>query len=156
MFRKTFVMAAVSSLILTGCQSLTSSDESEKSLDLKIVHINDHHSHLNADTGVDLMLGGEKTRVAVGGFPSVVAEIKELTNTDQPVVKIHAGDAMTGDLFYTLFQGEADAALMNEACFDVFTLGNHEFDDGDAGLVQFLDWLKADKNCSNRCYLCQC
>ncbi|BFM51374.1 NAD nucleotidase [Marinomonas sp. THO17] len=148
MLRKTFVMAAASSLILTGCQSLTSSDESEKSLDLKIVHINDHHSHLNADTGVDLMLGGDKTRVAVGGFPSVVAEIKALTNTDQPVVKIHAGDAMTGDLFYTLFQGEADAALMNEACFDIFTLGNHEFDDGDAGLVQFLDWLNADENCT--------
>src|SRR5690606_29113702 len=33
------------------------------------------------------------------------------------------------------------AAAMNEVCFDVFELGNHEFDDGDDGLAQFLDWL---------------
>ncbi|ADZ92033.1 NAD nucleotidase [Marinomonas mediterranea] len=148
MLRKTFVTAAAASLFLTGCQSLSSTSKPNEPLDLKIVHINDHHSHLTADKGVDLTLGGKKTRVAVGGFPSVVTEIDEITSVDTPVVKIHAGDAITGDLYYTLFKGEADAALMNEACFDVFTLGNHEFDAGDEGLVKFLDWLNSDPNCT--------
>ncbi|TXR53881.1 NAD nucleotidase [Reinekea thalattae] len=147
MLRTTFATAAAASLLVTGCQMFTATPEPTQPLELKIVHINDHHSHLSASSG-DLILGGESTRVSVGGFPAVVTKINELTNTSAPVVKIHAGDAITGDLFYTLFKGEADAALMNEACFDIFTLGNHEFDDGDAGLARFLDWLNSDADCS--------
>ncbi|MCG8511448.1 MAG: NAD nucleotidase [Rhodospirillales bacterium] len=112
-------------------------------LDLKILHINDHHSHLQPDGRMDLKLGGERTRVRAGGFPSAVALFDSLSAGQSNVLKLHAGDAITGDLFYTLFKGEADAALMNEVCFDAFTLGNHEFDDGDAGLVRFLDFLKS-------------
>lgn len=110
-------------------------------LELKIVHINDHHSHLQPDTGTDLTLGGEGTRVVMGGFPRVVTKINELASSSNNVLKLHAGDAITGDLYYTLFKGEADAALMNEVCFDAFALGNHEFDNGDAGLKTFLDYL---------------
>ncbi|NNC78964.1 MAG: NAD nucleotidase [Acidimicrobiales bacterium] len=110
--------------------------------ELKIIHINDHHSHLNPDSG-DLDLGGASTRVSLGGFPSVVTKMKELEVTADNVVKVHAGDAITGTLFYSLFKGEADAAMMNEICFDIFELGNHEFDDGDEGLVNFLDFLEA-------------
>jgi len=40
--------------------------------------------------------------------------------------------------------GEADATLMNTVCFDAFTLGNHEFDKGDAGLKQFIGYLHKD------------
>ncbi|MFT2111842.1 NAD nucleotidase [Marinomonas sp. 2405UD68-3] len=145
MLKSSFAVATIASLGLVGCASIPGSTNP---LDLKIVHINDHHSHLTPDKGVDLKLGGDKTRVAVGGFPSVVTKINELTSTHGPVIKVHAGDAITGDLFYTLFKGKADAALMNEVCFDVFTLGNHEFDAGDAGLVTFLDWLKEDPTCS--------
>ncbi len=114
------------------------------SLDLTILHINDHHSHLDPGSA-DLVLGGEETRVSVGGFPSVVAKFDELeaAHAGDNVVKVHAGDAITGTLFYSLFSGEADAALMNEVCFDLFELGNHEFDDGDAGLADFLDFLAA-------------
>ena len=45
--------------------------------------------------------------------------------------------------FFTLFKGETAAALMNEVCFDAFVLGNHEFNEGDAGLAKFLDFLNA-------------
>ncbi len=114
------------------------------SLDLTILHINDHHSHLDPDSA-DLMLGGEETRVSIGGFPNVVAKMNELTDAaDGYVAKVHAGDAITGTLFYSLFGGEADAAMMNQACFDVFALGNHEFDDSDEGLAQFLGFLADD------------
>ena len=49
------------------------------------------------------------------------------------VLKLHAGDAITGTSFYTLFKGKADAELMSHACFDALEVGNHEFDDGDKG-----------------------
>jgi 5'-nucleotidase/UDP-sugar diphosphatase len=113
--------------------------------ELKIVHINDHHSHLKPDERMSLNLGGKSTRVKSGGMPSVVAKIKDLQNKNHNLLKLHAGDAVSGSLFFTLFKGEADAALMNEVCFDAFALGNHEFNEGDAGLAKFLDFLKSDK-----------
>ena len=104
---------------------------------MKILHINDHHSHLEED-GTTLTLDGMDTDVVYGGFPRVVSKINTLSQSSDSVLKLHAGDAVTGTLFYTLFKGEADAAMMNQVCFDAFALGNHEFDDGDAGLVDFL------------------
>lgn len=129
-----------SSTDLAGC---------EPDFELTVLHVNDHHSHLDPDSG-DLELPGGETRVSIGGFPSVVAKIDELAeeNADGNVVKIHAGDAITGTLFFSLFEGEADAALMNEACFDIFALGNHEFDNGDQGLANFLRDLRSGPDCS--------
>ena len=109
---------------------------------LKILHINDHHSHLDAE-GTTLTLAGEETSVEYGGFTRVVSKMRELEQQSDSALKLHAGDAITGTLFFTLFEGEADAALMNEVCFDAFALGNHEFDKGDAGLRDFLDDLAA-------------
>jgi len=132
-----------SNTTLENCDSSFQSD-----FDLTILHINDHHSHLTPDSG-DLELPGGETRVSIGGFPSVVAKLDELSeaNADGNVVKIHAGDAITGTLFFSLFEGEADAALMNEACFDIFALGNHEFDNGDQGLADFLGHLNSSDSC---------
>jgi 5'-nucleotidase len=110
---------------------------------LDVIHINDHHSRLTADTVVLQVPGGTAT-FPRGGFPRVVAAIDWLRDglgPDANVVTAHAGDALTGSLYYTLFAGEADAALMNEVCFDLFTLGNHEFDAGDQALADFLDML---------------
>ena len=108
---------------------------------LTILHINDHHSHLRADGRMSLNIGGNNTRVRSGGFPAIVSTFDKLSEGKSNVLRLHAGDAITGDLYYTLFKGEADAALMNEVCFDAFALGNHEFDNGDAGLANFLDFL---------------
>lgn len=121
--------------------------EDDDSLTVNLLHINDHHSHLEEDgADVDLGTSGGAFDYAFGGFPRVAAKIAELESSVENPVKIHAGDAITGTLYYTLFKGEADAELMNDVCFDMFALGNHEFDDSDAGLAQFLDWL-AEGDC---------
>ena len=116
--------------------------------DLNIFHMNDHHSNLQPDD-IEFTVGDVTTETELGGFPRVVAKFEELeaANAGENNLKLHAGDAITGTLFYTLFGGEADAALMNEVCFDAFALGNHEFDGGDAGLVTFLDFL-AEGDCN--------
>jgi len=81
--------------------------------------------------------------VDAGGFARVTAAIAELAGQSPNVLKLHAGDAITGTLYFNRAgtDGEADAALMNTVCFDAFTLGNHEFDKGDTGLKGFLDLL---------------
>ena len=128
------------SILKFGCASLFMLGAANAE-QLTILHINDHHSHLRADGRMSLKIGGEKTRVRSGGFPAIVSTFKNLSEGKNNLLKLHAGDAITGDLYYTLFKGEADAALMNEVCFDAFAIGNHEFDDGDAGLAKFLDFL---------------
>ncbi len=124
--------------------------DADKAIDfsLTLLHINDHHSHLEPDTGANLTFNDVSTRVEMGGFPRVAKLMKQFTAENKNVVKIHAGDAITGTLFYTLFNGEADAALMNDICFDFFALGNHEFDSSDAGLKVFLDHLAGSDSCA--------
>ncbi|MBN7796580.1 NAD nucleotidase [Parahaliea mediterranea] len=122
-------------------------------LDLTILHINDHHSHIPAErfdfdvSGLGLSAATEagepvaEVEVTYGGFPMMVTLFDQLAADSEHVLKLHAGDAITGTLYYSLFNGSADADVMNQICFDAFALGNHEFDDGDSGLAAFLDEL---------------
>lgn len=111
---------------------------------LTILHINDHHSHLDAESMPLLLHTGsqrEMVNVERGGWPRVVTAFRELAAPATNVITMHSGDASTGDLYYTLSEGQADAALMNTVCFDSFTLGNHEFDNTDAGVEKLMGFL---------------
>ncbi|PIY27593.1 MAG: bifunctional metallophosphatase/5'-nucleotidase [Comamonadaceae bacterium CG_4_9_14_3_um_filter_60_33] len=129
---------AVLGLTLSGCGG--NDEPSFKPLELNIAHINDHHSQLEAFTATELTLDGVATQVELGGFARQTAMFKSVANTKN-LLKLHAGDAITGSLYYTFFKGEADAQMMNSICFDAFTPGNHEFDDSDTVLKGFLDEL---------------
>jgi len=134
-------------------------DESHEGFELTILHTNDHHSHLKADNfsfdvsdlGLSAMNASGKpvseVVLSYGGYPLLTQAFsnyeRKLQWQHKNYVKVHAGDAITGSLYYTLFKGEADAAMMNEICFDVFAVGNHEFDDGDQGLANFLTALNS-------------
>lgn len=133
-------------IALVGCNSddndtvNNDTDTSASPLSLNVLHINDHHSHLEGDSQ-SLTIAGQETEFSAGGFPRVAAKIAERELTLDNVLKLHAGDAITGTLYFTAYEGEADADLMNLVCFDAFALGNHEFDRGDEGLKKFLDFL---------------
>ena len=122
--------------------------EQGKPLELTILHINDHHSTLESRSKTLKLSAGGTAAVDVavdaGGFPRVTAAIAELAAKSPNVLKLHAGDALTGTLYFNRAgaDGEADAAMINTVCFDAFTLGNHEFDKGDTGLKGFLDLLR--------------
>ena len=142
-------------LALAGCSAPEAPGPVEaEPFRLTILHMNDHHSHLEPhvlDFDVsDLPLAASpadgRLPVAYGGFPLLTSLAKARTDAHDHVLTLHAGDAITGTLYYTLFEGEADAAMMNGICFDAFALGNHEFDHGDTGLARFLDFL-VDGSC---------
>ena len=113
-----------------------------KAIELNIAHINDHHSQLDPIAAQTLKLDGVDTQVDLGGFACQTTVFKSLAGTPN-LLKLHAGDAITGTLYYTFFKGKADAQMMNSICFDAFVSGNHEFDDGDVGLKKFLDFLRS-------------
>lgn len=139
-------LALAAAGLLSACGG---SDDDGQPLDVTILHINDHHSTLESRSkDLQLSTGGAapvKVTVDAGGFPRVAAAFDSLSRAaGANVLKLHAGDALTGTLYFNRAgaDGEADAALMNTVCFDAFTLGNHEFDKGDSGLKGFLDLIK--------------
>ena len=138
MRRKFSPLALGLACALAGCNG------SDSGSSLTILHINDHHSHLDAESMPLLLNTGSKREminVERGGFPRVSTAFRELAGQKDNVLKIHSGDASTGDLYYTLSEGEADAKLMNTVCFDSFSLGNHEFDNTDAGIKKLMGFL---------------
>ncbi|CUA84820.1 bifunctional metallophosphatase/5'-nucleotidase [Pseudidiomarina woesei] len=134
---KRLLVSLVSCAALVSCAQLST----PQPYTLTVAHINDHHSHLLPISGTSVRIQGEELKIETGGFARVATQIETIRKNKPNVLTLHAGDAITGTLFYTLFDGAADAALMNQVCFDAFELGNHEFDSGDAGLKRFLDAL---------------
>lgn len=151
-FKKALVMLGLI-FVVAGCGSRPvapppgGEGTSSRPFELAILHINDHHSHLDGEN-ITLQLETspgkrEAIKLERGGFPRVTAAFKELEKKSDNVIKIHSGDASTGDLYYTLNEGKADAELMNTVCFDTFNLGNHEFDNTDAGVKKMMQFLHA-------------
>ncbi|WP_081408361.1 5'-nucleotidase C-terminal domain-containing protein [Acinetobacter sp. SFB] len=148
-----------SSLLLTGCNNDNDGQNTTpvnqiNPLEVNLLHLNDSHSHLDEES-TKLMLetsAGKREEIQVknGGFARVAALMNTLANSEKNPIKIHSGDAITGDLYFTLKEGEADADLMNTVCFDTLTLGNHEFDNTDAGLQKFIGFLNDKGNCKNK------
>ena len=121
---------------------------------ITFLHVNDHHSHFDelsfditdpALLSSDLSVSPAELRIYYGGFPRLASLMKlredEATSAGSPVVKVHAGDALTGTVFYTFFGPDMDAAAMNAVGFDAFVIGNHEFDEGDSNLADFVGQL---------------
>lgn len=128
--------------ILLGLPLITSALLLAKPINLNVVHYNDHHSHLE-ESEISVKVDGISTKVKIGGYPELMSVIKnKKASSPSNTIVLHAGDALTGTLYFTLFGGTADAELMNETGIHYFTLGNHEFDAGNEGLKNFLDQLK--------------
>lgn len=112
---------------------------------LHVLHINDFHSRLEPITAT----GGNCDAVAdavgecFGGIARLATQVNGLRNTLQAegenVILLDAGDQYQGSLFYTIYRGIETVEFMNAIGFDAMTVGNHEFDDGPAGLQALAD-----------------
>ncbi|MDO8860558.1 5'-nucleotidase C-terminal domain-containing protein [Haliea sp. E1-2-M8] len=149
--KTTTLLLLAAACLLQGCT--TGAQDQSDHFELTLLHVNDHHSHLEphsleldvrelnlqtrAASGEQL----EAVTVAYGGFPLLAGALQQLAATAPNAITLHAGDAITGTAYYSLLGGEADAALMNSICFDALVAGNHEFDGGDSGFATFIDAL---------------
>ncbi|MBK1688230.1 bifunctional metallophosphatase/5'-nucleotidase [Rubrivivax gelatinosus] len=137
-----FGITSLAVAALTACGGDDDGEDSYPAIEINIAHVNDHHSQLEPFSAFEMTLGGEATQVELGGFSRLTTLFDAQAGTKN-LLKLHAGDAVTGTLYYTFFKGEADAKMMNTVCFDAFELGNHEFDDGDQATRDFIDMLHA-------------
>lgn len=85
--------------------------------------------------------GGTVQKVMSGGMIYASSVIRKLEAEHPDALVLHAGDAVQGSLYYSLFKGKADAAVLNSLHIDAMTIGNHEFDNGDRSLASFISML---------------
>jgi 5'-nucleotidase len=127
------------STLFVGCDK-TNTNTQDTDFELNIAHINDTHSHITSENYI-LEFNNTKTYVNIGGYPRVFSEIKALQKSKKNLLILNAGDTFQGTIYYSIFKGQADAQMLNLIPWDALELGNHEFDDGDEHLANYLDKL---------------
>jgi 5'-nucleotidase len=142
-FKPVFALAALPFALLVGCggdDAVILPAPVVPPMTVTIAHINDHHANLSPLSS-SMTFNGKSTTVELGGFARVKSAFDQVASKPN-LLKLHAGDAFSGTLYFTLFKGQADAAMMNTVCFDAMAVGNHEFDEGDQRLKEFITALQ--------------
>jgi 5'-nucleotidase len=99
---------------------------------LVILHTNDTHSRIDPfpmDGGRNAGLGGIARRAAL---------VKRIRQTEPHVLLLDSGDIFQGTPYFNFFGGEIEFKAMSAMGYDASTLGNHDFDNGVAGLAKML------------------
>lgn len=113
---------------------------------LNILHINDWHSRIESINRFDSTCSSddEQEGKCFGGAARLVTAVGDARAryADGNVLFLNAGDNFQGTLFYSTYKGAVEAEFLNLMKTDAMAVGNHEFDDGEEGLVTFLDAAK--------------
>ncbi len=149
--KMTFMTALLFALLTISCTAYTAdSDSSTQPVSLTLLHLNDTHSNLLSSLlKMSFPPDSVVYRIPVGSVPRIATVVDSIRGEVENVLFVHAGDMVQGTLFYTLFGGEADAAIYNAMGLDVMCLGNHEFDRGSEGLLVLLEDAEFSIVCAN-------
>lgn len=134
-----FSMVAILSLALLSHLPQALADKNQPYA-LTILHTNDLHAHDQSfqDRGK-----------LVGGMARLGHLIRELRKENKNTVVADAGDIFQGTPFFTRYLGEVEIAMLNLIGYDLYTIGNHEFDSGAINLAKQLANAKFDiLNCN--------
>lgn len=122
-FVKTVVRVALLLLVLLP---MTARAQDDSGLELTILHTNDTHAHHEPDDDGN------------GGVAIQATVVNAIRAEEEHVLLLDAGDRFTGTLFHQQYRGGDSVVLMNALGYDAMVLGNHEFDDGDDALAEFI------------------
>ena len=88
-----------------------------------------------------VLLSTNDMHAKIQHFPQLAAAVEACRDTAQLVVLVDAGDRWTGNAYVDMAStpGKPMISLMNRLGYDVATLGNHEFDHGQAFLGRMTD-----------------
>ena len=97
-----------------------------------ILHTNDMHGYLEGDK----LKGGDGVLFEFGGIANAMGTLVRLKReSGAPSLTLDGGDFWQGTYASNRDEGKAIVAAMNAVGYDALTLGNHDFDDGQAVLV---------------------
>jgi len=130
----------------------------KKTIKIKMVHINDTHSHFESSPlQMQLPVGQQiiKVNAACGGYSLLDSFVgKQRTIAEQEnagFLFLHAGDSFEGSIYFSCFQGLSNAQILNEMRVDAMTVGNHELDTGDELLARFVKLVNFPVLSANMC-----
>lgn len=103
--------------------------QDEEPFALTIIHTNDTHA------------AHEPNGDGNGGVAIQAALVKLIRGEVENSLLLDAGDRFTGTLYHTVYKGQDQIPVMNLLGYDALALGNHEFDNGDDILAQFIEGL---------------
>jgi 5'-nucleotidase len=133
-------------LLATTCTLALLGGTASAEFTLHILHTNDFHSRIEAINGFDSTCDAETAAAGecFGGAARLVTKIAEMRAEleGQNVLVLDAGDQYQGSLMYTTYKGDAEIEFMNLIGYDAMAVGNHEFDDGPAGLAKLVDGVE--------------
>ena len=98
-----------------------------------------------------VLLSTNDMHAKIQNFPRLASAVEACRDTARLVVLVDAGDRWTGNAYVDMAPtpGMPMIALMNELGYDVATLGNHEFDHGQAFLGRMIDSMDYEVVCAN-------
>ncbi|XP_072380141.1 apyrase [Diabrotica undecimpunctata] len=108
--------------------------------ELSVVHFNDFHARFDQTSPDGETCKNEKE--CIGGFSRLYSQINSLLDEKPKSVLLNAGDNYQGTLYYTVGKWNITQEFMNKLPIDAEVLGNHEFDDGIAGIVPYIKSLQ--------------
>lgn len=114
-------------LIISIALSLSTSAAGQR---LVILHTNDTHSQIE-----ELRTGRNKGRGGVERRLQFIDSVRSQYGADK-VLLLDAGDYNQGTPYFTMAKGDLEVELMNILGYDATTIGNHEFDNGQAELAR--------------------
>ncbi|KNF09708.1 bifunctional UDP-sugar hydrolase/5'-nucleotidase periplasmic precursor UshA [Gottschalkia purinilytica] len=107
-----------------------SSDRSESTKEIIIVHTNDTHSRLKEDESEGM------------GFAKIATKIKALKSSNPNVLLLDAGDTLHGKPISSISKGESVVEVMNTVGYDAMVPGNHDFNYGQDRLLELSKKMK--------------
>lgn len=104
---------------------------------LVILSTNDTHSQIEPDADNQ------------GGIARRRALIDSIRGAERNVMLLDAGDAVQGTVYFNLFRGEVECAMLDSLGYDARIMGNHEFDNGMEVLAGFYRKMRTPLLCAN-------
>ncbi|GIU09678.1 MULTISPECIES: bifunctional UDP-sugar hydrolase/5'-nucleotidase [unclassified Shewanella] len=116
---------------------------------LKLTHINDTHSHFDANR-IQFTICEQQKELTLyshtGGYARIAYQLKQAKlaaqDNQQSFLFLHGGDSFQGTLYYNEFKGKANSDLLNMLQPDAMVLGNHEIDAGNEPVLDFLNDIR--------------
>ena len=102
-----------------------------------IIAVNDTHSQI------------EPASDGQGGVLRRRAIYDQVRSDNKYTETVHAGDAVQGTVFFSLYGGEVEYSLMDSLGYTMIILGNHEFDNGIESVAKYYKDIDAVKLSAN-------
>ena len=132
MNRRAFLKSAALSAAGAGLAAFPAPAWAAGTVALTILHTNDMHSRIDPFPNDGRSNGG------LGGMAQRATLIKQIRQQKKNILLLDSGDIFQGTPYFNFFGGELEYKLMTQMQYDAATLGNHDFDNGLAGLERQL------------------